>query len=677
MKTKKLVLVFSVIAGGLCAQPANNNCANAITLTVDAPCTAGTNAGANTEIGETAAGCWASAANNTVWYRFTTSTAGYYAASTSGGADTQLKIISGSCVAQTTVACNEDANGLEAAIGANLAAATTYLIQVDIFGNTTGPFCLEVNLIPPLVNDCIFDAVDITAQINGLSTSNQFDCATYTYNTPGAGGEPTRDNLAGDANGCNGSVIGVGIPPTQTNNPDHRDIWFKFTVDGTTPPAWLSVYQQTGTSPYYSSALYSGTPAGSCGAGGSVTGMTQIDCSAGEYVDDVLPGSNIEGGARDMAICTTPIHPRLDVSGLANGTYYFRVWESFGGAPSDGIINLCSEMGDPSGITSDGCPSQNTLGCDDNVPNSNVDAVYPNLANNACLGNACNTAVNEPQLAAGAAGQIRDGCAGAWVTQVGYANNVMNNSAIYQFTVNASAPCNANVILDFRNLDFGGTDGNIAQIQVMNGTCAGGTSAIMTGTTSQPCLQMRPVGGTLPNGVYYIVVDGQDGQLVGYDLNLSINYAGVGCTSIDCGTILLAVDFSYFDAVKIDDEVLVSWETASEQSNDYFVVQRTEDGFYYEDIAVIDGNGTVDGANKYEFRDFSYDKYSPYAYYRIKQVDTDGGKSFSDIKMVRIAEEEREVVKRINLMGQEVNAEQKGLVIEIYSDGSSMKKFIK
>ncbi|MGV3630666.1 MAG: hypothetical protein ACO1O6_05655 [Bacteroidota bacterium] len=675
MKTN-LIFLFSVVAASICAQPANNNCASATTLTVDAPCTSGTNVAATTQLGETAQGCWGTATSHTVWYTFTTGSAGVYNVGTDNGGttDTQLKIISGSCALQTTVACSEDdgtANALAAIASANLAASTTYLVQVDVYGATTGTFCINVAQANPPANDCVLAATDITAQINAITTTNLFDCATFTYNVPGPGGEPTSDNLAGDANQCNGAdLLTAPIP-------DHRDIWFTFTVDGSTPPTWLSVYQQTGTTPAYSAALYSGTPSGTCGSAGSITGLTYIDCSTGDYIE-ILPTDNTQGGALDVGVCTTPLHPRIDISALPNGTYYFRVWETFGGAPTDGIINLCAERAIPAGITSDPCPTQNTLGCQDNIANSNVNAIYPNLANNACMGNACNTAVNEPQLAAGAAGQIRDGCAGAWVTQVGYANNVMNNSAIYQFTVNASAPCNANVVLDFRNLDFGGTDGNVAQIQVMNGTCVGGTSAIMTGVTNLSCLQMRPVGGTLPNGQYYIVVDGQDGQLVGYDLNLSINYSGIGCSSIDCGTILLGVEFDQFDAIRLnEDEILVSWETLSENSNDYFVVQRTEDGFAYEDLAIIDGSGTDNELNTYEFRDNSYNKELPYVYYRIKQVDMDGAFSYSGIKYVHLFNEEKELVKRVNLMGQEVKEGQTGLIIEVYSDGSSMKKFFK
>lgn len=682
MKTILFILTFSLINTIVYAQPANNNCASAIALTVDAPCTNGTNVGATTQIGEpTAAGCLASAMNGTVWYTFTTGLAGVYNISTDNGGttDTQLKLYSGACpgVAVNEVGCNEDggsSNTLAAFISATLAASTTYLIQADVYAASTGTFCISVQFSQPPTNDCIFDAVDITSQINGITSTNLFDCSTYTYNAIGTGGEPTADVLAGDPNGCNGSVITIGIPPGQTPNTDHRDIWFKFTVDGSTPPAWLSVYQQTGTSPNYSTALYSGTPAGTCGSGGSITGMTQIDCSAGEYVDAVLPGSNIDGGSLDMAECTTPIHPRLDVSNLPNGTYYFRVWESFGGAPSDGIINLCAESGVTSGATSDGCPTQNTLGCDDNVPNSNVNVLYSNLANNACLGNACNTAPNEPQLAVGAAGDIRENCSGPWVTQVGYANNVMNNSAIYQFTVNSSVPCTANILLDFRNIDFGGTIGNSAQIQVMNGTCVGGTSAVMTGTTASSCLQMRPSGGTLPNGTYYIVVDGQDGQLVGYDLNLAVNYSGVGCTSVNCGSVILGVNFEGFNVVRTEEnEVQIFWETINEVDNDFFIVQRTYDGEKFEDISIVDAAGnTTDNVSKYKVADVNVRPEKEFVYYRIKQVDLNGEYSYSDIKALKLVQE-KHLLTRINLLGQDVDENYEGIVIEKYSNGTAKR----
>jgi len=229
-----------MLSGALWAQPANDNCANATPLTVDAACTAGTAVGATLEAGETGQGCWQTATSHTVWYTFTTGAAGVYDVTTGGSAgdpDTQVKIISGSCASQTTVACNEDAVGFKAAVSANLAASTTYLVQVDFYSTSTGTFCIGVNKLNPPTNDCIFNAVDVTAQINGVSSSNLFTCSQYTYAS--AAGSPSSNDVVGDASTCDGGVM------------DKRDVWFKFTVNGATPPAWLSVYQTTGTTPSY------------------------------------------------------------------------------------------------------------------------------------------------------------------------------------------------------------------------------------------------------------------------------------------------------------------------------------------------------------------------------------------------------------------------------------------
>jgi gliding motility-associated-like protein len=509
-----LVLFLTSFSALLHAQP-NNNCSGATALTVGAACTNGTNVGATLEAGETTGatgtGCWASAPSNTVWYTFTTGLAGNYTVSTDNGgsADTEIKILSGTCGAFTLAACNEDGgtvNAFAAVATASLAASTTYYVQVDVFGGTTTTFCINVSYSPPIANDCIFSAIDISAQINGINpTSNPFDCAAYTY--AGGGSSPTNDNVNGNSTACD-------------PGPDYRDIWFMFTVTASTPDVWIDVYQSTGTTPDYVAALYSGTPSGTCGSG-SITGLTTIDCSDGASA----------GGSLDVGVCTTPIHPRLNASTLAPGTYYYRVWEWGGGTPSNGIINLCVETSSPVGITSDACPTAPNMGfgCG-TAANVNINETYTNLSNAGCLGNACNTALNEPQLAVGGAGQIHNNCSGPWLTSVGYANNVMNNSAIYSFNVNGSGTCQATVTIKFSNITYAGTNGNVMQVQVMNAPCSGGASAVMAGTSSDPCFEMRSASGTLPNGTYYIVVDGQDGQLMQYDLNLLINYSGVGCT---------------------------------------------------------------------------------------------------------------------------------------------------
>src|SRR5260370_301635 len=70
---------------------------------------------------------------------------------------------------------------------------------------------------------------------------------------------------------------------------------------------------------------------------------------------------------------------------------------------------------------------------------------------------------------------------------------------------------------------------------------SGWWKTVMNAQTSQSCIEMRPASNVpLVNGLYSIVIDGQDGQLISYDLTLILDYpcpvdtnsAGVYCRLI-------------------------------------------------------------------------------------------------------------------------------------------------
>lgn len=84
-----------------------------------------------------------------------------------------------------------------------------------------------------------------------------------------------------------------------------------------------------------------------------------------------------------------------------------------------------------------------------------------------------------------------------------------------------------------------------------------------------------------------------------------------------------------FNADCENEKVILSWTTASEINNDYFIIEISRDAKQFDIIGFVDGSG-----NSNNFKDyfFEYDKqiYSD-VYYRIKQVDFDGTYSFSNI----------------------------------------------
>ena len=99
--------------------------------------------------------------------------------------------------------------------------------------------------------------------------------------------------------------------------------------------------------------------------------------------------------------------------------------------------------------------------------------------------------------------------------------------------------------------------------------------------------------------------------------------------SVQCALLVLPVEWLGFDAKLIsnDEEVLCSWQTATELENDYFTVQRSQDGFVWEDIGFVDGAGTSYDNHEYSFID--QNPYEGTSYYRIKQTDFNGATDFT------------------------------------------------
>ena len=90
----------------------------------------------------------------------------------------------------------------------------------------------------------------------------------------------------------------------------------------------------------------------------------------------------------------------------------------------------------------------------------------------------------------------------------------------------------------------------------------------------------------------------------------------------------------YFDVKANNEQVDVTWSTASEINNDYFEVQRSENGKDFESIDKIAGAGNHNGVLNYSSIDENPN--NGISYYRLKQVDFDGTASYSNIKYVEI-----------------------------------------
>ena len=89
----------------------------------------------------------------------------------------------------------------------------------------------------------------------------------------------------------------------------------------------------------------------------------------------------------------------------------------------------------------------------------------------------------------------------------------------------------------------------------------------------------------------------------------------------------LPVELINFDANLKDGKVYLDWKTASEINNDFFEVQRSEDGKDWPVIGEVTGNGTINEVVSYGFIDKS--PLFGQSYYRLRQVDFDGQFEYS------------------------------------------------
>ncbi|AII53312.1 T9SS type A sorting domain-containing protein [Hymenobacter sp. APR13] len=99
----------------------------------------------------------------------------------------------------------------------------------------------------------------------------------------------------------------------------------------------------------------------------------------------------------------------------------------------------------------------------------------------------------------------------------------------------------------------------------------------------------------------------------------------------------LPVELIRFTAQRQADAVRLDWATASEQNNARFEVQRSADGVQFRTLSTVAGQGTTTQRHTYSALDRQ--PLPATAYYRLRQVDTNGQASFSPVVAVAAGKE--------------------------------------
>lgn len=195
-----------------------------------------------------------------------------------------------------------------------------------------------------------------------------------------------------------------------------------------------------------------------------------------------------------------------------------------------------------------------------------------------------------------------------------------------------------------------GTDSLIEDSQVLLVDANSGFNTLITFTdeNGRYCLEGIPVGsytivfGVNGDGESYVQPNQGDDPLL--DSDVDINTATTGAFFIAPGDNIQGVNAGIrLEALPIEllsfsgnwDEatgtIILDWATASEINNDYFDIERVV-GNSGDFLAVgqVTGGGTTTATLNYSYQDLGIKKSGTY-YYRLKQVDYDGGYDYSNI----------------------------------------------
>lgn len=99
---------------------------------------------------------------------------------------------------------------------------------------------------------------------------------------------------------------------------------------------------------------------------------------------------------------------------------------------------------------------------------------------------------------------------------------------------------------------------------------------------------------------------------------------------------VLPVNFASFNASYINGITKLTWTTATETNNDYFDIERSEDGVKFVVVGREKGAMNSNQLNAYSFTDLNAFTSAGFLYYRIKQVDKSGQFDYTDIKVVKV-----------------------------------------
>ena len=133
----------------------------------------------------------------------------------------------------------------------------------------------------------------------------------------------------------------------------------------------------------------------------------------------------------------------------------------------------------------------------------------------------------------------------------------------------------------------------------------------------------------------------------------------------------LPVELLYFEGNAYGTVNYLEWATATEHNSSHFVVEKSIDGWEWQPIGQLTAAINSTQELRYNLTD---DNVMPVLnYYRLRQFDTDGANEEYGPIAIDNRQRIKQVIRTINLLGQQVDENATGIIIEIYEDGSIRK----
>jgi hypothetical protein len=116
------------------------------------------------------------------------------------------------------------------------------------------------------------------------------------------------------------------------------------------------------------------------------------------------------------------------------------------------------------------------------------------------------------------------------------------------------------------------------------------------------------------------------------NVNSVADDAGEGMPTPWSMGMILPIELSTFNVQPHNAGASLSWTTLSEISNQYFAIERSNDATHFDSIGAVSGSGTSTLKHDYSFFDNKLPKRT--SYYRLRQVDLNGSRSYSEIRVI-------------------------------------------